>query len=602
MMPRRRKRNLIIGTIIVIFLIIISIFVVLYMQTDSFKPNSELFIKYISKNFTQLNELKIDELYNKAKEDRQNLDENKYISIINGNLAHSDTNNKVNNVSLEIKSQNDNKSLYTYKEVKIDKDSKNLLGFEYLSNDNNPSIRLKGIKQYVEMQSEELIDMNKNFQNIDLNTFMIKEELYEILSFTNDELSVLRNRYLGIINQDISEKDFSKQNNAIITIDGKQIVTNAYSMKNSKEKMNNLQIKLLEKLKEDEIILEKIDKIENKLVEKNVNVNKLKDKFIQIIDDKIQEIAGNNIGQEERKITVYESNERTVRTIIETEDGAIYVDFINDDSGKILEIRNIKKTEKENSNLFRIKNDEQLNEIVIDLDSVKEGQEKNIELKVETKSEESKFLNNIDLRLYNKDINFTINLKERVNILEKFTNIKQLSEDDKKDLEEENKENAKRIKEILKNNIDEQIKEIQKNVSEEDIKNILIELKFLKDKAETINEEEITEVQKNRFNATFEFYQGDEIAKEDVKQLIEVAKEHLKNAQIAEYKERRRESDPKEPKKYKLTIEKDKKNEKLAEKLLELIEIEKGKSYKVEFEFDENTQMIKNIWITLNEK
>ena len=602
MMPRRKKRNLIIALFVIVVLIIISIFVVLYMLTDSFKSNDILFTKYISQNFTQINELKTDEIYNEAKEEIQILEENKYDSKITGKITHSDTNNKMNNLSLNIDSKNDSNSLYTSKDVKITNGEKDVVGFEYLNIENNPSIRLKGIKQFVGMKYGELIDLNENFKNIDLNTFKIKEDIYEVLAFSKDELDILKNRYIGVINQNTSSKNYSKQTKAVITINGKQVSTNAYTIKMSKEKMNNLYIKILEKLKEDEIILEKIDKIEKKLVENNFEVNKLKEKFIQKIETKIQDIESNNIGQEEKKITVYESDERTLRTTIETENGAIYIDFIDDNSGKIIEIRNIKNTEKENSKLYRIKKDEQTNGIIINIDTVEDGQEKNIELNIETEENNQTLSNDISLKLYNKETYAMVNLKEDLNIVQELTNIKQISEDDKVDLAEKDKEDVLRIKEKLRSEIEKQIQELQTIVSKEDINNILVELNFLKEQAEPINEEEVTEAQKNRFNSYFELFEGEEISKEEVKQLIEVTKDHLKNAQIAEYKETKKSTDPKIPKKYKLTIEKDNKNEQLANKLITQIEEEKEKSYKIEFEHDENTGVINTIWITLNEK
>ena len=85
-----------------------------------------------------------------------------------------------------------------------------------------------------------------------MNTFKINEDVYEILSFSKDEIEVLKNKYIEILNQNVSGKEFSRQTKAIITINGKQIYTNAYSINLPKEKMNKIQVKFLSELKENE--------------------------------------------------------------------------------------------------------------------------------------------------------------------------------------------------------------------------------------------------------------------------------------------------------------------------------------------------------------
>ena len=52
MLPRRKRRNLIITSIIILLFIIIGILVFLYITTDAFKSNDTLFVKYLAQNFS----------------------------------------------------------------------------------------------------------------------------------------------------------------------------------------------------------------------------------------------------------------------------------------------------------------------------------------------------------------------------------------------------------------------------------------------------------------------------------------------------------------------------------------------------------------------
>ncbi len=68
--------------------------------------------------------------------------------------------------------------------------------------------------------------------------------------------------------------------------------------------------------------------------------------MIEKINKKIKEIEDNNIGQEEVKITVYESNEKTVRTTVEKTDTTLTLDVYNN----IVKIDNTKLGENEKKN------------------------------------------------------------------------------------------------------------------------------------------------------------------------------------------------------------------------------------------------------------
>ena len=96
-----------------------------------------------------------------------------------------------------------------------------------------------------------------------------KIDINSIFDFTDEEKQQLANKYIGIIQSNISAEKYYKQSNAMITINNKSIQANAYSIKLTIEEYNNLYIKILEQIANDEIILSRIDLIEDEITKNN---------------------------------------------------------------------------------------------------------------------------------------------------------------------------------------------------------------------------------------------------------------------------------------------------------------------------------------------
>ena len=208
-------------------------------------------------------------------------------------------------------------------------------------------------------------------------------DLRQSMMFTYQEMDDLNSTVENIISQDFSKKEFSKTKKANITINDKTLETNSYTLKMNKEQMNNVYIKLLEELKQNEIILSKIRQIDDFMNPQNpeetenpegqnsegqpgngvdntvYNPNAVQtetpeateengedgnaengeevesteenseeetepktavDKFIKKIDDIITQIKNKNIGTNEATITVYENNGDAVRTVLQIQE------------------------------------------------------------------------------------------------------------------------------------------------------------------------------------------------------------------------------------------------------------------------------------------
>ena len=268
---------------------------------------------------------------------------NKYTDDINIKVNYTnnlqttseDNSNTINNVKLLIKGEEDKNNKYSYKDFKLEKDKniatntenqsssensnesnnkeQNIMEVEYIKNDNNYGIRFSDLfKQYLLVENNNLKDLFRKigYSEQELENVPDSIEINDItlsdIKFTEDEIKQLSEKYSEIINKKVSKEKFEKNSKQVITINEKNITTNAYILKLTNEELNNLYVDLLESLKQDEIILNKIESIQNKINSININSSEskdLKESFAEEIDLQIEKINKTNIGNQETKIT-----------------------------------------------------------------------------------------------------------------------------------------------------------------------------------------------------------------------------------------------------------------------------------------------------------
>ena len=357
MMPRKKRIALAIAIPSIIVIIIIITGILLYLNTDMFKSNKTLFFKYFGKNSENIKE--IEEIF-ESTEYEKNLQNNKYTDDINIKVNYTnnlqttseDNSNTINNVKLLIKGEEDKNNKYSYKDFKLEKDKniatntenqsssensnesnnkeQNIMEVEYIKNDNNYGIRFSDLfKQYLLVENNNLKDLFRKigYSEQELENVPDSIEINDItlsdIKFTEDEIKQLSEKYSEIINKKVSKEKFEKNSKQVITINEKNITTNAYILKLTNEELNNLYVDLLESLKQDEIILNKIESIQNKINSININSSEskdLKESFTEEIDLQIEKINKTNIGNQETKIIVYENSGKTIRTAIQGKD------------------------------------------------------------------------------------------------------------------------------------------------------------------------------------------------------------------------------------------------------------------------------------------
>ena len=533
----RKKRIAILSALIALtVLIIIGILIVLYLKTDAFKTKETLFAKYMLQNFDVLEILKEDD----NTEIENMLSENKYTTNLEGKIEYTENkgtsseskNSGVNNVKIQAKGNVDKTNNYKYYDISVVNSNENsnekLAGLEYLQQDDTYGIRLNDIQQFVTTKGD---DSKTQMQSLD--ELIQKIDIKSILEFTDEEKQTLANTYVGIIQNNISKDKYHKQSNSLITVNEKDVQTNAYYVSVTLEEFNNLHIKMLEQLSKDEIILSKIDKIESKIKENNSDYSgNLKDDFTQKINDKIKNIEDNNIGNDEVKITVYENKMKTVRTSIEKGTQKITLDFYNGSSAKLTtsEVKDV--TTEQFIKIEKQKNQTQ-NNTVVEYKSTQDNAVKlDINLNIEQTVQSDDIDKEIKLEMSNDKTDAIAKISNKINIVQEFDNQVTL-EKDVVDMDKLTEQQSNAINNVLKNNVQKQISNILSVASVNDYVKILQNLGLAsKDTIKLPNEGEITDTERKRFNSQFEFFASENLTADNIKELLNTTEGNFEDMKV----------------------------------------------------------------------
>ncbi len=627
MIMPKKKRMLMTAIVIAVVIVIIAIItcVVLYMTTDLFKSNNRLFAKYANLTFSNIHLLFNDDNMNEMQQVFQN---NKYEVTSKTSVNYKEGNNEenaINNLKLVVNGKVEKSQNYDYQDISLkNKNDEKLYGIEYLKNNNRYGIRFNGIQQFA---TEKLSESNEKKEGSLLSSLAVtsnKENEINILNFisdmsirntklelTEEENIKLQNKYANILLKSVTKDNISKKKNAIIAIDDKKISTNAYTMTLTKEQLNNIHIEMLKQLKQDDIVLAKIQKIDELIHQYNVMLNKkeeetsYKDKFIKEIEEEIEEIQNTNVGSDTRKITVFESDMQPIGIQIEANEYAISITTIKNENKLSYEYLKKKNTEKENSINFKVEKTSNINDdsINIEYNTVKDDVKTTNKFAKNIKFDKDIAKTTFELTRKNQNAEIKVNSQKEEKIVNEFKDEIKFDNKNSVAIDDINQEQKNNINNIMKEVNAKQVDKVFEVVSRETIEKVLEKLELKMEEAdELLGEGFISETERNRFNSNFEFYEGEKIPKENILKLIDVAKNNLEDVRVTKYKEQKSSSDKDkvpEPEEYKITIKRNNSNISLANNLITNIQNSKDKEYNVRIEYSQETGLVESILINV---
>ena len=445
--------------VLVIILIIVAIlaiaggaFAYVFFATDMLKSEQTLFAKYLTQNIEELTQItKIDKL----EELKEKLKQNKHEETITVSYTEAGENVAMGTTIIEIQKDPIEKKEYGYISLET-QEPEDTLKLEYMHDQDMYSLRFtNAVKQFLSIENSNLKEFARtlgmeeemlerlpdsiDFENLPLNK----------LKLTEEEKNTEIKRYVNAIYNNIPEEKYTKSKNTVITVNGKTITTNAYILTLNMQDIKALTLKLLETLKQDEIILSKIETVNQMLIDfdsewysEKLGTISFKDEFVEAVQLLIDELTADETTQEGNiVITIYEQNRKTVR--IKAEEGKlgyITLDTTEVDGKKQIDFNytNIDNNNtqlsygitivKENNNNITIKNnmvygEEQENaEIGFELTENRDNTKLNIVLS----NEEGKVDFSRDINFIN-EIDYKVNLDSSNNIVLNQLSIEQMA-------------------------------------------------------------------------------------------------------------------------------------------------------------------------------
>lgn len=583
MMTKKKRRLVLIIVVVVVLLMVATIFLALYLNTDMLKSGKTLFVKYIGKNADNLKVL--ESIINETEYDEQ-LKSNPYNINIeakanytqNIGTTEENTENSISQLKVTIEGQTDVNNNYDYRDAKLLKNDEQIAQIEYLHSASDYGIKFSDLfEEYVVSENTNLKDLfrrmgysDEQLQNIP-DSINLDTEIFKELKFSDEELSSLGQKYVGIISQNVADTNFSKQSNQNVNINGQNYIANAYILTLTKEQLNNIYVNLLENIAEDEIILSKFDIMQNRINELSlgkVSLN-LREDIVNRIKLKIQKINQSNIGTDETKIIVYESNGQTLRTRVETKDYQTNIDYVMLNNETFAELSIL----DEDNEKYKITLSYNANSLSIDINDSENGTQilfkTNEQINNQTRNQ------NYDLEYKIDDKKININVVENTEIIQNLQNIKQFNNQSIVRLKDLNDTQLQEIINTLTSGLNSKVEEVKNQIAYNDIEKMLIEIELMRNTT-VLGSDGITETEKNRFNSNFEILQGENLETESVERFIQIIKNNISNMEVVSDSELR------------LTIERNQSNEEVVNMLTEFLENNGNNKYNINVHYDEN--------------
>ena len=599
MIPRKKRRLILIISIVLIILILLIAFALVYINTDMFKSNKMLFMKYLGKNIQNINEAYTQ--INQKTNYENTLEQSKYTVNNTENLGttQENTDNVINQLKVVADGQVDKENQFNYQKVNLYKGEDNLLGLEFIQNSNIYGLRFSDLfQQFLLVDSNNLQDLfNKlGYSNEETSNMPSQSGQLSIgsIEMTDEEEETLVNKYIEIIENDVTNQNFSKQENQTIEIDGKSVQVNAYTVTLTKEQLNNIYLDVFEQLKSDEIILGKLDELQKEIEQINQlfqnsdsstenNSQNLKDIFVTQIDDIISKINQNNIGQDETTITVYENMKNTVRTSIQTPEYEIDIDFLTTEGERFIQYSG---NDKSNDTIRTISLSETNNNIEMNIDVVEGEEEKSAVITQNKEISGNTMKKSLTAQYEDSENRVEAYITQNYQVVTQFSD--EIVLDDENSIQLDNLEQAEleSLMATVTLGVNDKMMELQNMINMQELQQVLINAQLLDEKQNLVSNG-TTETEKTRYNSQFEMLKGKNLESERILNAINATQNYITNLEVISNTELR------------IELSRNENNPEIVTTLQTFIEDHGREIYNLDVEYDEQTGLVSSLLLTI---
>lgn len=557
-MNQKKNTKILLILIIIIVIIILAGVGILVFATDIFKSDKEMFFKYmadigdskkgfIDDGLKQYFEKKNNTPYNDEGEFSVNIssdnEQKKFENVNNFNISFSgqvDTANSKAAQNISLNYSNDVKFPINYKQIE------NKIGLQ---------TKYVGSK-FVAIETEKLNKLSEDLDDVESYGEMVdKLQKMGKVELTEDEKSHIKDTYITVINQQLEKDKFSKV---------KESDMSGYKLSLTGTDLQNVLVKLLETLKNDQTTVDKLN--EYLKIQKNsakITASQIDDAIKSIKDD-------TDFSDKNFEIAVYQKNRDVCKLVIETTEGTITIEKkIEGNQQNIVVSYEMKEDKKSKisfsanfENLESLQNIKENYELIMSLPEVAES------------STTTDVDSEVVVYKFSNDVNFTDSAT-----VEDFSSDNSLMLTDYDSDQVSNFLNAvvERISEVN----EQQMGQLGLEASENPIVNMIPSIGLYLGNMNVLNQvnSNMSEAEINNFNQKFEAYESTNLKGVTVKGLLSTISLNNQSEETSnEIKEINYNGEEYEASEQNITLIKG--------------EIDTEKSYRVEFEKDQDTGLI----------
>lgn len=533
-----KRVRIIIFILLIVMLIVGIVGCVLYFATDLLKSESVLFKKYLMQDVKNVYDV---------------IDVSVEKNIID-QFGEQDYQVDANTQIKYLEKQNDQEELYVLKNQGITNNSKkesfrsidlsygkdNIISLELLNKDEIYGLRVASlVEQFVSIKNSSIsflvssLGYDGQYFSEKMNSDQVT--VSKIMEFSDKEIQTLASRYSDLIFYDIDKSLYSSKHNAMITLgSGESITVNNYNLTLTKNDIDKIYKRVLNQAINDEIILGKIEQLDDKIKELGFNEpegQSLKEKYIAKLKEKHDSIEYQGTDNRKYVFSIYTNKGKTVRVSLKNDQIEYIIDTFEQDGKKVL--LKINKMTPEGTDTEQYLLGKKISK-----------EEANMVRTFSYTDSNQKFEAIVDMKESNEEMNFRINTLysgENVSKIETDSSIKYTYGNKNIQPFFNNKNNivlndydGERIKKILDNLKNRVINDLEKKESKINTKllnNILI---WIDNREKEIIEKEKNneELKKERFNNKFKLYQGTDLDYTHVNKLLEVVSRNMSDFKV----------------------------------------------------------------------
>lgn len=564
-MNQKKNTKILLILIIIIVIIILAGVGILVFATDIFKSDKEMFFKYmadigdpkkgfIDEELKQYFEKKNNTPYNDEGEFSINIscDPNTLSENLQKNV------DSTNNFNISFSGQVDTVNSKAAQNISLNYSNDVKFPINYKQIENKIGLQTKYVgSKFVAIETEKLNKFSEDLDDVESYGEMVdKLQKMEKVELTEDEKSHIKDTYITVINQQLEKDKFSKV---------KESDMSGYKLSLTGTDLQNVLVKLLETLKNDQTTVDKLN--EYLKIQKNsakITASQIDDAIKSIKDD-------TDFSDKNFEIAVYQKNRDVCKLVIETTEGTIAIEKKIEGNQQNIDVSYEVKEDKKSKISFSA-NFENLES----LQNIKENYELIISSPEVTESSTTKDVDSEVVYKYNfsNDVNFTDSAT-----VEDFSsdNSLMLTDYDSDQVSSFLNAVVERISEVN----EQQMGQLGLEASENPIVNIIPSIGLYLGNMNVLNQvnSNMSEAEINNFNQKFEAYESTNLKGVTVKGLLSTISLNNQSEETSnEIKEINYNGEEYEASEQNITLIKG--------------EIDTEKSYRVEFEKDQDTGLI----------